>query len=182
MKCANCHAESARVALNDLGLWVCADCSDPRRCDCGLVGKPIGIDRFAIGSADADDYNLNQCVAYRCAGGHTFGGPRHYGPGAIALLHVTSDRVAEMEDRVAKAVAAKIDAGGVIVAMRRDFGACDGVEVVELDLVEVSIDHALVEAFRRAKSECLGGPDGERYDDEVTTAALAIANAVVERT
>lgn len=82
MECANCHVESKRVAMNNADLWVCAECSDPWRCDCGLVGEPVGIDRFTTLNADSDEYGLNQCVTYQCANGHTFGGPRHYGPGA----------------------------------------------------------------------------------------------------
>lgn len=134
MECANCRVESKRVAMNSRDLWVCAECSDPWGCTCGLVGVPIGIDRFTVPNADSDEYGLNQCVTYRCANGHTFGGPRHYGPGALWPLAVTPARVAELEARVTETMTKGIDAGGVIVGVRRDFGDSDGVEVTDLVL------------------------------------------------
>lgn len=88
--CARCTKPTNRLALDGIE-WVCAGCAAPMACrTCGRPARPIGVERFAIGSMDTDAYRLPQSIVYRCEvddeqhrsfSSKLTWGPEHRGPG-----------------------------------------------------------------------------------------------------
>ncbi len=82
--CVLCSAQAGRKWLTSRG-WTCAACLLPVECPkCGAVAKP-GIERFSIGSAESDDYRLEQSLGYICPNRHVTFGPTQPGPSSLGL-------------------------------------------------------------------------------------------------
>jgi hypothetical protein len=48
------------------GAWIPVEQLPDYNCPCGGVARAIGIERFAIGSADTDLYSLDQALWIQC--------------------------------------------------------------------------------------------------------------------